>query len=155
VKALTVKAPWSWAITHSTKRIENRVWERSFRGALAIHAGKGWDEDGQDSALVRLLWQASGHDLRALTPNNSRITLGAVVAVADLVDICSEGVPGYDLDVPCGCGPWAARGQYHWKLANVRPLAVPVPCRGALGLWMLPDDVDAAVVAQMGERANA
>lgn len=56
-------------------------------------------------------------------------------------------------DLPCG--PWAARGQYHWRLANVRALPEPVPCKGALGLWTLPDDVEAAVAAQLGERANA
>jgi hypothetical protein len=33
--------------------------------------------------------------------------------------------------------------------ANARPLAEPVPCKGALGLWWLPDDVDAQVRAQL------
>lgn len=152
--SLTIKPPWSWAITHSTKRVENRTWQRPFRGTIAIHAGKGWDEDGQDSALVRLSWRDAGHDLRALTPNNSRIALGAVVAVADLVDICGKAVavpaPNF-----CGCGPWAARGQYHWRLANVRPLAEPVPCRGFQQLWTLPDDVEAAVLAQLDEQVSA
>ena len=152
--SITVRPPWSWAIAHSTKRIENRVWERPFRGALAIHAGKGWDEDGQDSPLVRQAWRDAGHDLRALTPNNAGITLGAVVAVAELVDICGAQVRPY-IPSDCGCGPWAARGQYHWKLANVRPLPEPVSCRGFQQLWTLPDDVEAAVVAQLGEQVNA
>jgi hypothetical protein len=155
VKAITVKAPWSWAIAHSTKRVENRTWERPFRGTLAIHAGKGWDWDGGDSPLVQQAWRGAGWDVYRLDPSHHAMTLGAVVAVADLVGICDRGVPGYDLDVPCACGPWAAEGQYHWRLANVCPLAEPVPCKGALGLWTLPDPVEAAVVAQLGERANA
>ena len=157
MKALTIKPPWSFAISHGPKRIENRTWERSYRGPLAIHAGKGWDEDGEDSLLVQQAWMDAGYELRTLMPKRAGIPMGAVVAVADLVDICSAKVPGPDFEfyANCGCGPWAARGQYHWKLTNVRPLAEPVPCKGALGLWTLPDEVEAAVVAQLGERANA
>jgi hypothetical protein len=154
VNSLTIKPPWSWAITHSTKRIENRGWQRPFRGTLAIHAGKGWDEDGQDSPILRRAWQNAGQDLRALMPNNSRIALGAVVAVADVVDICGAQMRSY-IPSDCECGPWAARAQYHWRLDNVRALSEPVPCRGALGLWTLPDDVEAAVVAQLGEQVSA
>jgi hypothetical protein len=154
MKAMTIRPPWSWAISHGPKRIENRVWERAYRGRLAIHAGKGWDNDGEDSPLVQQAWRDAGIDIYKIDPAYREITLGAVVAVADLVDICGKGVPGYDLDVPCGCGPWAAEGQYHWRLANVRPLTDPIPCKGALGLWTLPDEVEAAVVAQLGERAH-
>jgi hypothetical protein len=154
MKSLTVKQPWAFSIAHLGKPIENRTWTTKHRGPIAIHAGKGWDVDGQDSALVRLSWRVAGQDLHVLTPNNSLIPLGAVVAVADLVDVCGKtfAVPAPNF---CGCGPWASRSQYHWRLANVRALAEPVPCKGALGLWTLPADVEAAVVAQLGERANA
>ena len=49
-----------------------------------------------------------------------------------------------------GCSPWAVRGQWHIELGDVRPLADPVPCRGRLGLWWLPEDVDKAVKAVTG-----
>jgi len=52
------------------------------------------------------------------------------------------------------CSPWAVIGQYHWQLANVRPLAEPVPCKGALKLWCLPGDVEKLVRAQLGEDGN-
>jgi hypothetical protein len=154
MKSITVRSPWSWAISHGPKRIENRGWQRSFRGALAIHAGKGWDWDGGDSPLVQQAWRDAGWDVYRLDPSHHAMTLGAVVAVAELVDICSESAP-LAASASCECGPWAVRGQYHWRLANVRPLAEPIPCKGALGLWTLPDDVEAAVLAQPGERANA
>ena len=38
MKALTIKQPWVHAILHEGKDIENRSWQRSFRGWLAIHA---------------------------------------------------------------------------------------------------------------------
>lgn len=151
--AITVRPPWSWAICHG-KNVENRVWQRSYRGPLAIHAGKGWDEDGEDSLLVQRAWLDAGRELRTLMPKRAGIPMGAVVAVADLVGICSDVAASW-ATFRCGCGPWAAAGQFHWKLADVRPLAEPVPCRGALGLWTLPDEVEAAVVAQLGERTDA
>jgi hypothetical protein len=40
-------------------------------------------------------------------------------------------------------------GQWHWELTDVRPLAGPVPCRGAQRLWGLPIDVEAAARAQL------
>lgn len=148
MRGLTVVQPWTWSIMHG-KPIENRTWKTTFRGTFALHAGKGWDWDGADSPLVQEAWRNAGHDVYWLDPDHDQIALGAVLAVADLVDIC-------DLFFGCDCGPWATtRNQYHWRIANVRPLAEPVPCKGALGLWTLPDDVEAAVAAQLREPADA
>lgn len=36
-------------------------------------------------------------------------------------------------------------GRWAWRLANVRPLAKPIECRGAQGLWTVPDDIEAAL----------
>jgi hypothetical protein len=154
MRCITVRPPWSWAILHG-KDVENRTWRHPHRGRLAIHAGRRWDVDGQDSPLIREAWRNAGHDLRALSPNNSRVPLGAVVAVAEMVGCHEDGDVASGCEPVFGCSPWAARGQYHWRLASVRPLPEPVPCRGALGLWTLPDDIEAAVRAQLGERADA
>lgn len=40
-------------------------------------------------------------------------------------------------------------GGFALVLANPRPLARPVPCKGALGLWRVPSDVARAVEAQL------
>jgi hypothetical protein len=151
MRCLTIKQPWAWAILHG-KLVENRTWTTSYRGAITIHAGKRWDPAGQESPLVRSAWRAAGNTAN-LTNRHPDIVLGAVVAVAELVDVCSAQMRSF-IPSMCGCGPWAAHGQYHWRLDNVRPLAEPVACRGALGLWTLPDDVEAAVVAQLGEQVS-
>jgi hypothetical protein len=52
-------------------------------------------------------------------------------------------------DTPKPCSQWAVRGQFHITLTKVRPLAEPIPCRGALGLWRLPEDVEKAVRKQL------
>jgi hypothetical protein len=38
MRALTIKQPWVHAILHEGKDIENRSWQRDFRGWLALHA---------------------------------------------------------------------------------------------------------------------
>ena len=42
MKALSVRAPWWWAILHCGKDIENRDWYTNFRGTIYLHAGKFW-----------------------------------------------------------------------------------------------------------------
>jgi hypothetical protein len=152
MRALTVRPPWSWAIAHGGKTVENRGYPTRYRGLLAIHGGarSRWDPDGQASALVREAWAARArsrpdahNSIWLLRKDTGWMTFGAVVAVAEL-----RGCHGPD-DCYGTCSPWAAAGQWHWNLFDVRPLPDPVPCRGMLGLWRLPDDVEKAVRAQL------
>ena len=164
MRALTVKAPWSWAIAHGGKDVENRTWQPPcWLGPLAIHAGarSGWDRDGEYSPVVRRAWNTwarTRSDAAELiggpTRNSHLIPFGAIVAVAEVNTCHYDGscylFPAFD-DESGRCSAWAAGGQWHWHLANVRPLADPVPCKGALGLWHLSDEVEKAVRAQLGE----
>jgi hypothetical protein len=152
MKALSIRQPWTAMITHGQKRTENRSRRTTHRGLLALHAsGRArWDADGAVNWLVRDEWQRLGWSGRP-DRDSPHITHGAVLAIAEVVDVCNGTVDSLTPSMPCDCDPWAAEGQYHWRLTNVRPLAEPVECRGALGLWTLPDDVEAAVVAQLSE----
>ncbi|MEV1003321.1 hypothetical protein [Nonomuraea sp. NPDC050202] len=135
MKALTVWNPWAWAIALGGKDVENRTRGTRHRGELAIHAGKPWDEYGAaDPRIIAAAGQFVGPLLR-----DERFVFGAIVAVADLVDVVRDS-----------SSPWAAPGQCHWLLANVRPIAEPVPCRGWQNVWDVPPDVEALVRAQLG-----
>jgi hypothetical protein len=46
-------------------------------------------------------------------------------------------------------------GRWAWLLADARPLLVPISCRGAQGLWTVPDDIEAEVQAQLREAVDA
>jgi ASCH domain len=145
MRALTVKQPWAWAIAWGGKDIENRSRPTSYRGPLAIHAGATWDP----------LWdQVTTNNPQMLrpacdTPGEDAYPRGAIIAVAELSDVCSAATGRTPR--PCQCGRWAQRGQCHWHLTNVRALRQPVPCRGALGLWTPPDDVLTVVTTQLQE----
>lgn len=42
-----------------------------------------------------------------------------------------------------------------WHIGSVRLLSSPVPCRGALRFWRLPEPVRAEVVRRIAERRDA
>ena len=63
MKALSVRAPWWWAILHG-KPVENRDWPTRFRGRVWIHAGKWWklSEVKEDYADVAEMAKRDGFD---------------------------------------------------------------------------------------------
>jgi hypothetical protein len=128
LRVLTVRQPWAWAIIHGGKDVENRATNivGGYRGPLAIHAGLDFDRDG------RLTLRAAV-DL----PQIGSLDYGQIIGVVDLVDVyvpARPGVPAYD-------SSWALPDHYNLVLAHPRPLAHPIPHRGALGLRRLPDDI--------------
>lgn len=155
LRALTVRQPWAFAITHG-KPIENRRWKNppSYRGPLAIHAGAAIDTVDRDCGeyAIRRVAELSSLPVVRTVCEGANVRR-AVVAVAQLADVCSAAFAGGDERPPrCGCGPWAVGQQRHLILADVWVLSRPVPClKGALGLWYLPDDVDAEVRVQLRE----
>lgn len=134
IYGLTVWNPWAYCIAHKGKRVENRGWSPSLEPGdfLAIHAGRVFDE-----SAVPWLRQ----ELGIMVPVAEQIVSSAIVAVATF-----EGV---ELKAPIGDRWWA--GPVGWRLADVVALAEPVPCRGARGLWELPEDV--LVKVKAGYRA--
>lgn len=134
IKCLAVRQPWAWAICAGLKGIENRTWTTKHRGRIAIVAS------------------ANKTDLNAYTraakPNKlstSTFTLGAVIGVADLVDVEPLG-PHLETN------RWAF-GPYCWRLANGRKFPEPIPCSAKLNLYAADSELDARIQAQV-DRAS-
>lgn len=135
MRILTVRQPWAHAIIHRGKDVENRVRNiaGSYLGPVAIHAGQTLDlVNPSDRMLAEY----------AMLPAEGRET-GAILGVVDLVDVHEQTHEGRD----CACSGWAETGAWHLCLRNPRPLAQPIPYRGALGLRTLDDAATAAVWA--------
>lgn len=133
MKALTVKHPWSWAVMHAGKTVENRTRNLagSYRGPLAIHVST----TGVDQAGFGIIEQISGINA-ALEKHHA----GHVLGVVDLVGVhCCGQVEHCTPEQPCS--PWAepTLGLAHLELANPRPLDYPFHAVGRLGLWELVD----------------
>lgn len=141
MKVLTVRQPWAWAIVHGGKAVENRTWLTSYRGPVAIHAGRGISMRGMRSQLVR--------EAAFTTTAAVRTLRGVIIGVVELIDAhwASDGCCDSDwaeyqvfLEDERAPGPVA-----HWLLTNPRPVDPPHPWRGQLGLRDLPADIVAGL----------
>lgn len=157
VKAISVKQPWAWAIMHGAKTIENRTQMWNYRGPLAIAASKTWSNEGFSAPRVQEAFASQHPDLvgssaeeqaRALCPQ------GVIIGVVELTDC-------HVADGPACCAPWgdqrrdaaSSRAVTHLVLQHPQPLRTPVPVRGALWLWDVPEPALSAVTGQLPQAA--
>jgi hypothetical protein len=154
MKALTMTEPWASLVAICENTIETRSWSTRYRGPLAIHAAKGFPADARRlcrqppyrAVLARHGYASADH-----------LPLGSVIAVAVLADVLE-----FDRDSLRKAREGARRGllpeheaefgdfspgRFGFVLRDVRRLAAPVPVRGMLGLWALPVDVEAVILA--------
>lgn len=167
MRILTVRQPWAGAIIHRGKDVENRVRSIAggYRGPVAIHTGLRFDYGAVAAHNV-----IAGH-----MDEHSIYGYGHIIGVVDLVGVHDSGDCFHEsimhaadlfrsdrgafdrLPITSGvgglvgrasfCSPWAQDGQLHMKLANPRPLAEPIPFKGALGLRTL-DEATVALIAK-------
>lgn len=136
MKAISIRQPWAWAIVRPDitnalaragmlrldllKTIENRDWPTNFRGPLAIHAAKKWDENGFEWICAHV--PAIEKALRA---QKEGIAKGGIVGRAIVADCVTQHRSRWFL------------GTYGLVLEAIEPLPF-VPCRGQLGLFEVP-----------------
>lgn len=157
MRILTVRQPWAWAIIHGGKNVENRSRNIAgdYRGPIAVHVGL---EDADNAPGKLWLDSANFYRKRSGVPF-SRFSWrdtnrGLIIGVVDLVDVHFNGTRSERWDAEnqqnATCSPWAEHGDlYHLVLANSRPLAEPIPYRGALGLREVPADLLARIEAAL------
>lgn len=173
MKALTLRQPWASLVAVGAKRIETRSWLTKYRGPLAIHAAATRIRSGDirrkrlppeiekallPAAAARVAREWPGELGRGVPVDPWYVPYGAVVAIADLVDVaeiesCDWNAEGWMVknaesieqqdtwraaradvrsEIPFGD---FRPGRFAWLLTNVQPLALPRPARGALSLW--------------------
>jgi hypothetical protein len=144
MRALSIQQPWLGAIVLADKRTENRGWPAPpwiIGKDIALHASRkpDWDAPLYAWTAARLYppWMAGITQARWCQDNAA--VLGAVLAVVTVAG-CHHASNASE----CRCDRWAAPGQYHIEIGQVRPLPNPVPCRGRLGLWRLEREAEAA-----------
>jgi hypothetical protein len=148
MRAITVRQPWAWAIARAGKGVENRSRNivGSHRGRIAVHAALRSDTPGfQDPRIIEMMTKLHGRDWPLPAMHASK---GMIVATANLID-AHHAYDCIEVTVPPGgqwthrhCSPWADGGCWHIVLDDVAPLDDPIPCRGRLGLWTLPDGLE-------------
>ena len=130
MKALSIQQPWAWAIIHAGKDIENRTWKTHHRGVVAIHAS---GKVQRNAKLPR----------RSKKPQSDELLCGALIGVVEIVDVVTNHRSKW-FGGPCG-----------FVLANPRPLAQAIPCKGKLGLWELPRSLFRKVEQELQKRITS
>ncbi len=169
MRALTLTQPWAGLVASGIKLVENRpraMIKRSDVGEpFAIHASRQWDA----KAYARIIEIAPELDHLAapgIEQPWARLAraLSAVIAVATVDKVLDGGWTAETIhehsDALCDSrgrplGPSQVRwffGPVGYVLRDVRALPEPVPCKGHLGYWTLPADVERAVTAQLQDR---
>ena len=150
--ALTLKHPWPFAVARLGKDVENRTWRPrglSVGQWFIIHGGAQPTSKGQAVAIYQeaVLLIAEHGRISAFREHSATDILDDVLDCSGVVAACKFG--GVVTD-PASGGDWF-EGPIGWRLTDVFVLPEPIACKGAQGLWTLPDDVRAEVRRQYAE----
>jgi hypothetical protein len=146
MKALSLTQPWASLVAIGAKQIETRSWRTEHRGRIAIHAAKGFPCScralcGQPPFVDHLQQDARFMFDGGMLVYKAGLPLGAIVAIAYIVGCrATHEVSGHLSDEEEMFGDYGP-DRWAWLLSDVRRLPEPIPCKGALGLWTVPEDI--------------
>lgn len=138
MKAISLWQPWASLWLTDCKLNETRHWATSYRGWLAVHAAKRFQR-GVDGDLEDILISEFGGHWGMDLPT------GAIIGAVDLQSclVMPKAVPANDDDRVCG--NWE-NGRFAWRRGSAVKLTVPIPYRGAQGLFNIPDEIVATIL---------
>lgn len=165
LRALTLWPEWAFAIHHLGKRVENRTWKIPKDEWIMLHAGK--QIGGRASELhngihaLRYMaaqagwtssWHGHIHSAWTIQFSHSTHTCTSAHDPSAVPDACNPiltshilgafRVTHHDMPFKGDISGWRVLHQVG-NVFDYRPLATPVPCKGAQGLWHVPDEVRA------------
>jgi len=126
MKALSFRQPWAELILQGRKTIDLRTWATHYRGCIAVHASKTVEED---------VCAANGIDPTSLTR-------GALVGTVEVLEMVSLDNGNWETlrDQHLKPGPFPG-DLLGWRVADPQRLPRPIPMRGRLRLFNIPDDL--------------
>jgi hypothetical protein len=130
MKALSVRAPWWWAILHG-KPVENRDWYTGVRGRIALHASKWWgvEDISLDWCDVTDMAAASGIVIPEPDWKSMRGVGGCIVGSVEIVDCVRQSSSPFFV------------GKYGFVLRNPVMFGAPVAVKGALGFFDVDEEL--------------
>jgi len=143
MKALSVRQPYAWAIVAGYKPVENRDWPTRYRGRVLIHAGKREETDDVDGVVRSVAAQTGRTDAEVAKEYGDHLLaggFGAIVGAATISD-CVEDMES----------EWFY-GKFGFVMTEPKAIN-PVPCKGALSFFTVPDDVAEAIRASSDSEA--
>lgn len=133
MKALSIRAPWWWYILYAGKDIENRDWPTHVRGRVLIHASKWFRAEEIRDAFdeASYMWASSSprFALPQVTLAEMKNLGGCLVGSVEIVDCVAQSK-----------SQWFV-GDYGFMLRDPVVFKNPIPHKGALGFFGVPDDL--------------
>lgn len=115
MRAISIKQPWAWLISHGYKDCENRGWAPKEYGEILIHASKQFDTQGYHFVKKNMSY--------IKMPGIKEFEQGGIVGKATLYDVTTELRSKWHQP---GC-----KGLY---LKDQQPLPF-MPCKGQLSIF--------------------
>jgi hypothetical protein len=119
MKAISLKAPWPYAIFHLGKDYENRTWKIKHKGPLLIHVSRNWDQDGYEFIMSKIKM--------TIPPKEAHI-MGAIVGVFWLGDPVTEAESKWFF------------GPFGHEIISFKEFERPKFIAGHLGIFEVDDD---------------
>ena len=143
-QAFTTRIPLAVMIAMGIKQWENRsAMPTSAKGQCAMTCSKSSDEREYANFLV---WaeRVFKPEIVEAIPNWERVSgwRGMLVAVCDYEATYTAPNPPI----------WNEGYPVWWHLTKVRLLANPIPCRGNVGMWRLPEEIATTLDARLRGR---
>ena len=133
MKAISVRAPWSYFIMCGGKDIENRGlrFPRTQRGRVLIQQSKWWKEDEirYDVDIALDIQEKATGVRQGLAWGNLRSWCGCILGSVEIVDYVEESN-----------SPWFVGDL---GIVTRNPIALPkiLPYKGMLGFFNVPDEL--------------
>lgn len=142
MKALSLTQPWATLVVTGEKRIETRSWSTNFTGRVAIHASKGfpkWAKECVNAEFFEESLRRFGYRSPSTLPTGSIIGLATIMGCRRTEDV------GHQLSEKEQEFGDYYEGRFAWFLTDPVQFGVPIPCKGALGLWTVPEEIAKAL----------
>jgi hypothetical protein len=124
---LSIRQPWAWAIFNG-KDVENRTWATKYRGDLLIHASLTLDVPGYRWMFNRQ-WLLDERLYDILQDRQNKFTMGAIIGKVTMTGCVIHS-----------SSKWFF-GPYGFVFENPVLFKNPIPYRGALKLFDVPDEL--------------
>lgn len=157
MRGLTLTQPWAGLVAAGVKLVENRprhpphnmIGER-----FAVHASREIDREAWRRIIEidpTVALDYPGSMAHAARVHHLAEVTSAVIAVATLDHVVFDetGMLHEDIRRDLGVQYRWYSGDYGYVLRDVFALPAPVRCKGMLGFWTLPSDVESAVRTQL------
>jgi hypothetical protein len=139
IKALTLRHPWLWMIKHAGKNVENCSWQPYTAPThIALHGGS---YNGSNNYILEIrssfIWAIRNvPGFEEIFQQSNPIEGKILTGIHAVVPWRGFAAPGSRVS------PWHDPAQFAWKLEDIIWLPEPIPCKGAQGLWHLPEHIN-------------